>query len=680
MTSKLLDRVFEDAKIAFVPPMRIRHLDWAQRVIKIPPGLSSMPGPYVAQKYLHDIFDAIDSEDIPRVTILKPARVGLSLALATVVLGRAANRPCQLGHLLSTEQDARETVTGVLEPLALASGLKGLLEPGEVEESARNLMLVRRGENFSYHALSSRAARSYKMLTFSTVLADEVDSYQASAVSDTSPVALLERRTMTYPDFGPNGRKIILCSTPEDIETSLILRAWEAGDQRVYESCCSYQDEHGEQHGCGGLTEIIFKNHIVWDRPDGPVFFQCPHCGHRADSRFRKQLVENGGWHALKSTNGHASFRFNSFISDLANADWRILRDEFLKAKEDPLQLREFVTQVLGQGWQSIPDVDAGAAASRRENFSIEAIPEEVRFLLAATDWHDDRIEVLITGWSPTACFCLAHAVLDGDVLTDDSIMWALKDILETKWQHPYGAGKIGAGKIQILGCLCDEGDGDHTVRVREFVKSMRRTGFRNIFSAKGNAGQRQLLKRSKTEKGLMLVGTNQGKDQVFAILKSGKSSNSSLRFSSSLPAEFFPQLAAEKKVVIKKGGMFVSRYERIGSQPNEALDLIVYNFALRTRFNPVPWDLLEQRLRGAGDPQPLPETMDAAGDVEEAPASAPSAPKPSYIPRNPFLPQGYGEPRPERSPQDDPSRPVPQSESRPAAIGSWMSQPPKKW
>jgi phage terminase large subunit GpA-like protein len=469
---------------------------------------------------------------------------------------------------------------------------------------------------------------------------------------------------MTYNDLGPNGRKIILCSTPEDAETSLIIPAWKSGDQRVYESVCL---------SCGAATEIIFKSHIVWDRPDGPVFFECPHCRERIDSKFRNQLVNapGAGWRALKpEVRGHHSYRFNATISDLANADWPILREEFLRAREDPLMLREFVTQVTAVGWQSVPDVDAGAAASRRENFSIEAIPEEVRFLLAATDWHDDRIEGLICGWSPTACYCLSHFVLDGDVLTDDSIMWALKDILETKWTHPYGAGKIGAGKIQILGCLCDEGDGDHTVRVREFVKSMRRTGFRNIFSAKGNAGQRQLLKRSKTEKGLMLVGTNQGKDQVFAILKSGKSGNSSLRFSSSLPSEFFSQLAAEKKVVIKKGGMFVSRYERIGSQANEALDLIVYNFALRTRFNPPPWGLLEQRLRGVGDPQPLPETMD---DAEEALTH--QAPRPYINNQHYSTPDGRPPAPREFDPGDDPSKPRPPE--RPAAIGSWMSRPP---
>ena len=105
----------------------------------------------------------------------------------------------------------------------------------------------------------------------------------------------------------------------------------------------------------------------------------------------------------------------------------------------------------------------------------------------------------------------------------------------------------------------------------------------RRVLAIKGAAGSRPSIVASKGKiRGggrLWIVGVDTLKQLVFNKLASGKG----IRFSQSLEAVFYEQIASERRVVRYRKGQPVRRFERIAGKRAEALDCLVYSFAARS-------------------------------------------------------------------------------------------------
>jgi phage terminase large subunit GpA-like protein len=143
-------------------------------------------------------------------------------------------------------------------------------------------------------------------------------------------------------------------------ETSHVLRAYAASDQRVFKVPCP---------DCGAFTEVMWQ-HIEWQegRPETAVY-RCPHCKGLIDERHKAQMVNAGRWCATApEVVGHAGFRLNALVNLLANASWSKLAAEFVATKSDPAELQTFVNTILTQGWREAGDeVDDGTLMKRAE-------------------------------------------------------------------------------------------------------------------------------------------------------------------------------------------------------------------------------------------------------------------------------------------------------------------------
>jgi phage terminase large subunit GpA-like protein len=218
----------------------------------------------------------------------------------------------------------------------------------------------------------------------------------------------------------------------------------------------------------------------------------------------------------------------------------------------------------------------------------------------AGCDVQDDRIEVSLIGWTKTGeILVLAHLIVWGS--PDDTTTWAELDaLLRTRWQHPHG------GSLRIDAAVIDSGDGDWTQAVYNFC--FPRLG-RRILAGKGMAGARPVLQASKTKiKGagrLFLVGVDVVKSTLLSRLVRGRS----IRFSSSLEAVYFEQLASERRVVRYVRGQPVRRFERKPGMRAEALDCLVYGYAARSAVNINLGDR-EAELAAAAPPKPAPKII----------------------------------------------------------------------
>jgi phage terminase large subunit GpA-like protein len=100
----------------------------------------------------------------------------------------------------------------------------------------------------------------------------------------------------------------------------------------------------------------------------------------------------------------------------------------------------------------------------------------------------------------------------------------------------------------------------------------------------------------------LFLVGV----DTLKAALLDRLTRGSGLRFSHTLEAAYFEQVASERKVIRYQRGQPVRRFERIPGRRAEALDCLVYAHAARAGLQ-ISLDVREAELRADAPPSAPP-------------------------------------------------------------------------
>jgi len=584
MNNRTLADIRRQALAALIPPPRLALSAWIERTLRLPEGVSALPGEVRLWPYQREIADAIGDPEIERVTLVKSVRVGFTTLLTGALASYVANEPAPILALLPTEADCRDYMVSDVEPIFEATPvLRGMLA-GDAEEGSRNTLLSRRFPGGSLKVIAAKAPRNLRRHNVRVLLIDEADAMEPSA--EGSPIRLAERRTLSFAD-----RKIVLGSTPLIEDTSNVLRAYAASDQRVFEVPCPE---------CGAATEILWA-HIEWEpgRPDTAAF-RCPHCAALIAEQHKAAMVEAGRWRATSpEVQGHAGFRLNALVSLLANASWGKLAAEFLTAKDDSDELQTFVNTILAQGWREAgEELDETALQARAEEFSLDAIPAEILFITCGVDVQDDRLEISVIGWSRTDALVLAHLVIWGS--PDDDTTWAeLEELLRTRWKHPHG------GRLKVDAAVIDSGDGDWTERVYQFCFPRLA---RRILAGKGVAGTRPAIQASQSKvKGgrLFLIGVDGLKNTILNRLSRGRS----VRFSATLEPAYYEQLASERKVVRYARGQPIRRFERKSGMRAEALDCMVYAFAARHMVSAAV-DRREEELRHETQAPPAPAVI----------------------------------------------------------------------
>jgi phage terminase large subunit GpA-like protein len=538
--------------------------------------------------------------------LVKGIRVGFTTLISSAIASYIVNDPSPIMVLLPTESDARSYMVSDIEPIFSASpALQDLLE-GDDSDSKRNTLLQRgfKGGHF-LKILPAMAPHNLRSHNVRILFCDEVDGYEVT--SEGSAVKLAIGRTMSYPN-----RKVILGSTPKDKDTSEIIAAYNESDRRIFEVPCPE---------CGAFHELTWKM-IKWPKGEPEkAYYQCPSCEAHIDESFKGQMIEAGEWRATKpEVKNHAGFRLNTLVSPQPNARWGTLAAEWLAAQASPHSLRVFVNQVLAQPWEIQSMVDRDKIASRVQNFDLNNLPWEVIALTAGIDVQDDRLEIVVLGWSKDmqnpVCFVIHHRVIFGH-FTDPQTWIELDQFLLSKFRHPSGE------TIWIDGAIVDASDGDHWATVMDFCNS--RFGRRHIWAGKGFWGStRKHFTISKDEKKrFAMVGTDSIKGEIIDKLQTGQG----IRFSSSLSNAFFQQLASEHRVVRLKAGMPVRKFERVSSGARaEALDCLVYAVASKADIWPKILPVLAERIarfRVHDAPiAPLPELADTLAPAQATPKS----------------------------------------------------------
>lgn len=552
-----LTQARRNALRALIPPKKINLSRWIEDEIRLPEGLTALPGPVQLWPFQREIADAIGDRLIERVTLVKPVRVGFTTLLTAAVAGSVANDPGNILCLLPTDSDCRDYMVSDLEPIFAASPLLVKTLSDDQAEGERNTLMSRRFPGGSLKVVAAKAPRNLRRHNVRDLFMDEVDGMENTP--EGSPILLAEKRTLSFPD-----RKIVMGSTPVHEDTSHVLRAYAQSDMRVFEVPCPE---------CGGFAEIQWGQ-IVWGE-EGPesAAWECPACKSLVSERNKPAMVSAGRWRATRpEVQSHAGFRLNALVSLHANASWAKLAREWLASKDDPVTLQTFVNTILAQGWKSDgEDLDDGALADSAVEGGLGQVPADVLVLTAGVDVQHDRLEVSVLGWAAEGGMTvLGHEVIDGR--WDENETWAdLDQFLGQTFQHELG------GQIGISAAAVDSGDGTTSAQVIQYCRARTR---RKIMAIKGEDGMtRQLMdrSRSKARERLWIVGSDTGKRMLRERLTRG-----GVRFSTDLPRYWYEQLASERLVTRYMKGRPVHRFERIPGRRAEALDCVVYAMAAR--------------------------------------------------------------------------------------------------
>lgn len=570
---------------ALIPPPRLHLSEWIETHMRLPEGVSALPGRVTLWPYQREIADAISDPELERVTLVKPVRVGFTTLLTGALASYVANEPSPILALLPTEADARDYVVSDLEPIFEATpALRGLLS-AEADETGRNTLLSRRFAGGSLKIVAAKSPRNLRRHNVRVLLIDEADAMEPGA--EGSPITLAERRTLSFAN-----RKIILGSTPTIEETSNVLRSYARSDRRVFEVPCPE---------CGHWHEITWAD-VQW--PEGQperAHYVCPECGSVVEERHKAAMVEGGRWRATAPhVRGHAGFRLNALVSTLANASWGKLAAEFVEAKKSPDTLQVFVNTILAQGWrEAAEEIDDAALAARAESFGLDAMPPDVLVITAGVDVQRDRLEIVFLGWSRDEVFVLGQSVIYGDPMADD--VWSeLDDALRTVWKHPKG------GILRVDAAGVDAGDGETMDRVIGFTRARMA---RRIYALKGATGNRPSIKASDTKGAkLFIVGVDGLKGQLASRLTRGRT----VRFSDSLDARFYEELASERLVMRYVRGAPVRLWERIPGRRAESLDCVIYGMAVRGLVT-ANLDRREEEVASATMPKKAPTVVRSA-------------------------------------------------------------------
>lgn len=540
-----------------------------EKEIRLPSTVSGVPGKiklYAPQK---GIADAIGDPAYRRVSVLKSARIGYTTVLTGAVANFVVNDPSLMLVYLPNDDMAKSFVTSDLEPtFADSPVLQGVLS-GDKSSSGkdRSTMLMRQFTGGTLKILSAETPRSFRAHNARVVIMDEVDGMKPT--TEGHPIPLAKRRTAQFADY-----KLVVGSTPDEEETSYVAAEYAKSDRRVFEICCVE---------CEDYSEVLWKD-IHW--PEGQpekAAWHCPKCGCEVEHKHKPTMVQLGRWRITKpEVKGHAGFKINSLTSPLPNADWGLLAEEFLLAKNDPLLLKPFVNTILGEPWQTDSDrIDDLALQESAEPFGLgppggrlgdgpHPFPEEVLSITAGIDMQDDRGEVTYLGHTEAGqILVLDHDIVYGSYEHDE--FWSdIDSIIKQKWRHPLG-GEIGIDAVAV-----DSSSGSHMAHVYAFVKPRLR---RKVVAIKGDGGRRKFIERSKTMKKdpLWIVGVDSIKDTILNRVQHGKI----FRFSKDLQEVWFEQFTGEQSIVKMDRGRPVRKWIPVPGRRNEALDCTVYALAV---------------------------------------------------------------------------------------------------
>ena len=511
--------------------------------------------------------DIAQERSTKKIVLQSCSQLLKTTVLQSIAFSLMANDPCNFAFGSSSESEVKKFKDGKFLPaIETSEVLKPLVTDKNDKNAANNSKQTQMVNGTFIYWLNLNTPGNLRGITTRCVLLDEVSNCEIT--DEGNPIKLAEARTST---FGSDSL-VVVSSTPL-YKDDLINAEYNLSDKRRY----------FVTHSCG--HEYIFE----WEQvafefkylengraiPDSTTTrLICPCCEQEIGEHTRHQMIDNGRWVATNPDGepGVVGYQISRMYSPLNTITEMV--SKFADALYN-FNLQTFYNNELGLPYEDEyqKELDILQLESLREDeFNLHKIPESTLGICISVDQQIDRCEATILGFDEKNIYVLGHEFFYGhDVTKIESQAW--KDLDQFCRQD---FRTVEGRLVPTLAVFVDSSNGNATDTVKKFTAR-----WAKYHPIKGSSSTTGDLFKESTQAGykLQILNVHDQKNTIRKLLNlmlSTEADNApvKLRFSSSLPTDYFEQLSAEE--LKPAGGKLVWRLKK-GQRRNESLDCLCY-------------------------------------------------------------------------------------------------------
>lgn len=386
-------------------------VEWADANYYLPKESAYQEGRWETLPFQRAIMNAMGSDYIREVNVVKSARVGYSKMLLGVYAYFIEHKQRNTLIWLPTDGDAENFMKTHVEPTIRDIPSLLALAPWYGKKHRDNTLTMKRFTNGrGFWCLGGKAAKNYREKSVDVAGYDELAAFDEDIEQEGSPTFLGDKRIE-----GSVWPKSIRGSTPKVRGTCQIERAASESPHFMrFHVACPHCGE--EQYLKFGDKDTPFG--LKWT-PDDPssVFYLCEHnaCVIRQqelDFTDARYICEKTGiwtrdgilWFSSSGEEIEPpdSVTFHIWTAYSPFTTWVQIVKDWMKTKGDTGKRKTFVNTTLGETWEAKigERPDAEVMAERKEHYSAP-VPDRVAYLTAGIDSQLDRYEMRVWGWGP---------------------------------------------------------------------------------------------------------------------------------------------------------------------------------------------------------------------------------------------------------------------------------------
>lgn len=390
-TKNLFKRVIRNS---LQKPEQLTVSEWAEKY-RILDDSSALPGKWSNNltPYLIEIMDSFNNPYIEHINFCKPSQVGGTETLINMLGFVISQNPSPTMIVYPSDDLAKDISKDKLKP---AFNKSPVLKERFLENSSKELNLRFKGMNLYLRGAGSPSKLASKAIKY--LLFDEIDKMEGASAKEASPYNLALERTKTFRQT----RKIYTCSTPT-LKSNYTWKFHESAEEvKHYFVPCPHCNEFIEIK----WAQVKFekgedKNKTISERANTAKYV-CQKCGCVIEDKQKPSMLRSGEWRTVKKRCvGKAksvSYWINSLYSIFIN--WSDAAEEFLKSKDDPEELQNFVNSWLGEPWEDTKlKTSAELVLKRQTEVKQLTVPGWAKMLTGGVDVQETSLYWTIRAW-----------------------------------------------------------------------------------------------------------------------------------------------------------------------------------------------------------------------------------------------------------------------------------------
>lgn len=545
------------------PPEDITVSEWADKYRILDAKTSAMPGPWRTEQtpYLKGIMDEFNNYETEEIVYIKPTQVGGTECLQNMTGYIIQQDPAPTMIVYPTDKLAESISENRLRPMIKAAPT---LKKRYLENESSKLELQFDGMYLTLAGSNSPSSLASKAIRF--LFLDEVDKYPGASKKEADPISLARERTKTF-----HNRKIFITSTPT-LKTGHIWKAKEDADiEKHFFVPCPH---------CGEYIEFKWKQ-VHFPKEEGMSLadraefasYVCQECGCVITDQDKPDMLRLGEWRTVKQNTKFVrkvAFWMNTLYSPFVRFSEVV--KEFLKSKDDPEQLQNFVNSWLAEPWEDTKlKTNADLVMERQTEYEELVVPDWAKMLTGGVDVQENCLYWTIRAWGS---YLTSQNIAHGQAFSFQEV----ERVMNLEYQMPDGTPMVVALALIDSGYNAD--------LVYDFCVSNSDWALPSKGSSNPMLSHYKMSTVNKTDSrafgmNLVLVDTGKYKDMIAGRMKKKNGSGSWMVYAG-CDREYAEQVTAEHKVNVKMGNGKVKQEWQLKTShaDNHYLDCEVYALA----------------------------------------------------------------------------------------------------